>query len=104
MNIWIDTGGLYLRPLAIFRLFHPLLHIRWDAIASIEPRKTLWVKAHQFTFRRDVPMMTFGQPAGQAIFDRWQAHHGDRKSVVEGKRVSVRVDPGGGRSLKKKKQ
>src|SRR3546814_12257100 len=76
MNIWIDTGGLYLRPLAIFRLFHPLLHIRWDAIASIEPRKTLWFKAHQFTFRRDVPMMTFGQPAGQAIFDRWPAHHG----------------------------
>src|SRR3546814_19130864 len=27
---------------------------------------------------------------------------GDRKSVVEGKRVSVRVDLGGGRSLKKK--
>src|SRR3546814_15353045 len=28
----------------------------------------------------------------------------DRKSVVEGKRVSVRVDPGGGRSIKKKKE
>src|SRR3546814_14204990 len=28
----------------------------------------------------------------------------DRKSVVSGKSVSVRVDPGGGRILKKKKQ
>src|SRR3546814_12397365 len=28
----------------------------------------------------------------------------DRKSVVEGKRVSVRVDPGGSRIIKKKKQ
>src|SRR3546814_17842231 len=27
----------------------------------------------------------------------------DRKRVVEGKRVAVRVDPGGGRSIKKKK-
>src|SRR3546814_12125153 len=27
----------------------------------------------------------------------------DRKSGVEGKRVAVRVDPGGGRSIKKKK-
>jgi len=78
MNVWIDTGGFYLRPLAIFRLFPPLLHVRWYAIASIEPRKTLWVKAHQLTFRRDVPMMTFGHSAGQAIFDRWQAHHGGR--------------------------
>src|SRR3546814_13903284 len=29
--------------------------------------------------------------------------NGDRKSVVEGKRVSVRVDHGGGRYIKKKK-
>src|SRR3546814_14228814 len=29
---------------------------------------------------------------------------GDRKSVVEGKSVSVSVDPGGSRKLKKKKQ
>src|SRR3546814_13937684 len=29
---------------------------------------------------------------------------GERKSVVEGKRVSVRVDPGGRRNLKKKQQ
>src|SRR3546814_13305938 len=31
------------------------------------------------------------------------ANHADRKSVVEGKSVSVRVDPGGRRIIKKKK-
>src|SRR3546814_14717751 len=31
-------------------------------------------------------------------------HHQDRKSVVEGKSVSVRVEPGGRRIIKKKKQ
>src|SRR3546814_17824114 len=38
----------------------------------------------------------------------WHARHrrpgADRKSVVEGKRGSVRVDPGGRRILKKKKK
>src|SRR3546814_17983258 len=33
-----------------------------------------------------------------------QHGHGDRKSVVEGKSVSVRVDPGGCRNIKKKKK
>src|SRR3546814_18338756 len=39
-------------------------------------------------------------PAAVAIL---QQRHKDRKSVVEGKRVSVRVDIGGRRSIKKKK-
>src|SRR3546814_15025036 len=45
-------------------------------------------------------------PAGR--HDRWQVERGepavaiaDRKSVVEGKRVSVRVDHGGSRIIKK---
>src|SRR3546814_19813151 len=47
--------------------------------------------------------------AGTADFDwrRWLAAGvlaGERKSVVSGKNVSVRVDPGGRRIMKKKKQ
>src|SRR3546814_12747940 len=34
----------------------------------------------------------------------WAFHRPDRKSLVEGKRVSVRVDLGGGRFIKKKKK
>src|SRR3546814_11403375 len=36
-------------------------------------------------------------------FDGVRSADGDRKSVVEGKGVSVRVDPGGRRIIKKKK-
>src|SRR3546814_11348908 len=38
----------------------------------------------------------------KAGFDKAQAHFGDRKSVVKGKSVSVRVDLGGRRISKKK--
>src|SRR3546814_16542222 len=40
----------------------------------------------------------------KAGFLRFQIHPLDRKSVVSGKSVSVRVDLGGSRSLNKKKQ
>ncbi|WOF44836.1 hypothetical protein KNJ79_08105 [Sphingopyxis indica] len=78
VSVWIDERGFYLRPMILFRLFHPLLHIGWDQVASIEPRKTLWIKAHQLSFRRDVPMLTFGGSAGQSLFDAWQARNGGR--------------------------
>ena len=78
VNVWLDQRGLYLRPSFFFRMFHPPLHIGWDQVASVEPRKTLWVKAVQLTFRRDVPMLTFGGGAGQAILEQWQARHGGR--------------------------
>src|SRR3546814_8833951 len=55
-----DARGLYLRPLKFFSLFHPPLHIGWDAIANLEPRKTLWIQVYHISFRRDVPMLTFG--------------------------------------------
>src|SRR3546814_11242430 len=41
--------------------------------------------------------------AGGGLSITQPLHSVDRKSVVEGKSVSVRVDPGGRRSIKKKK-
>src|SRR3546814_17949384 len=41
---------------------------------------------------------------GAHCLDPRREHGGDRKSVVSGKRVSVRVDLGGRRIIKKKKQ
>lgn len=78
MNVWIDARGFYLRPPVFFRLFHPPLHFGWDAVAAIEPRQTFWIKAWQLAFRRDVPMLTFGGAAGQALFDAWQSRGGGR--------------------------
>src|SRR3546814_394341 len=80
MNIWIDARGLYLRPLKFFSLFHPPLHIGWDAIANLEPRKTLWIQVYHISFRRDVPMLTFGGRAGRAIFDAWHSYGGGQRA------------------------
>src|SRR3546814_18671605 len=46
--------------------------------------------------------VALGVPAGIALARRKGSWTGDRKSVVQGKRVSVRVDLGGGRLIKKK--
>src|SRR3546814_17120210 len=42
--------------------------------------------------------------AAKQPLDGIRIHRADRKSVVEGKRVSVRVDLGGGRIIKQKKK
>ena len=76
MTVWIDQRGVYLRPSILFRIFHPTLHFGWDQVASIEPRKTLWIKAAQLSFRRDVPMLTFGGRAGKSILEHWHTRQG----------------------------
>lgn len=78
MTVWLDARGVWLRPVIFFRIFHPMLHFGWDAVANIEPRKQLWIEAHQLSFRRDLPPLTFVGSAGQAIFDQWQSYGGGR--------------------------
>src|SRR3546814_13178716 len=49
--------------------------------------------------RRPVDLLSAWQVARRLELDQWTS---DRKSVVKGKSVSVRVDLGGGRTIKKK--
>lgn len=78
MTVWLNRGGVWLRPAIFFRMFHPLLHFGWDAVADIEPRKQLWIQAYHLTFRRDLPPMIFAGGAGQALFDQWHSYGGGR--------------------------
>src|SRR3546814_16084964 len=52
--------------------------------------------------RIEVALQVLALRLGQRVFG--QETHGDRKSVVEGKSVAVRVALGGGRLIKKKKR
>ena len=45
MNVWIDRDGFYMRPQLIFRLFHPMLRIRWDQIARVDVWRALLAEA-----------------------------------------------------------
>lgn len=73
VNIWVDQRGLYLRPQLLFRMFHPLIHIRWDQIASAEVRTGFLKRGTQLRFRADVPDMVLRGRSGQVVADRWQA-------------------------------
>ena len=72
MHVWLDERGFFLRPLLLFRMFHPPLHIGWDSIEEVQPRKILQ-QTYQIRLVRDLPILTFGGTAGQALFDRWKA-------------------------------
>src|SRR3546814_19772768 len=50
----------------------------------------------------DVAQDQFGAASGQVVRERLEALRADRKSVVQGKSVSIRVEPGGGRTINKK--
>src|SRR3546814_12857262 len=56
------------------------------------------------TGRRRAGVLHRGVPKSHAGGGPCRTRSGDRKSVVEGKRVSVRVDLGGRRIIKKKKR
>src|SRR3546814_13121501 len=75
-----------------------------------DPRVRAVADALLLELERDpVPDVVAGVlPVDQHLMHRaarpWSAKIGDRKSVVEGKSVSVRVDLGGRRIIKKKKE
>ena len=73
MNIWVDQRGLYLRPQLIFRLFHPLIHIRWDQVVQAEVRTGFLKGGTRLSFKADVPVITMRGRSGQAVAERWQA-------------------------------
>ena len=71
MNIWLDDAGVYLRPPALFRMFHPPLHIGWDSIANVEPRKLLAIQSYRVSLDRDAPGITMAGQSGEAVLERW---------------------------------
>lgn len=71
MNVWLDDAGVYLRPPAAFAAFHPLLHIDWRRIDSVEPRKLLAIKSYRVLLDQGAPPITMAGRSGEAVFERW---------------------------------
>src|SRR3546814_711474 len=82
----------YLQP--TIRFADVLEKIDYDAYQQIrfQPDHALWAESGSFPVQLFHPGRSFKAPVT------------DRKSVVSGKRVSVRVDPGGSRIITKKKK
>lgn len=56
VNAWIDMGGVYLRPLAVFRMFHPMLYLRWTEIEVLE-QTTGWFSRVRIKVSDDLPVI-----------------------------------------------
>ena len=71
MTVWLDDAGIYLRPCVFFRMFHPMLHIGWKDVSSVERRKLLALESYHVSLARDLPALTMAGRSGDAMFDRW---------------------------------
>lgn len=38
INAWIDVNGLYLQPVLLFKMFHPMLFLRWSEMFVLDQR------------------------------------------------------------------
>ena len=76
MNVWIDRDGFYMRPQLIFRLFHPMLRIRWDQIARVDVRKGFFNGGTRLSFRADVPVVAMRGRSARAVAERWHSYGG----------------------------
>src|SRR3546814_11912021 len=99
-DLWIEAGRLLLNEQPQTRTRHPVVagdRIELDA----EPERDETIEA------QDIPIEVVHLDKSIAIINKppgLTVHPGDRKSVVSGKSVSVRVDIGGRSNLKKKTQ
>ena len=73
VNVWVDPRGFYMRPQLFFRMFHPLVHIRWDQIAKADVRAGFLKGGTRLTFRADVPTVAMRGRSARAVAERWQA-------------------------------
>lgn len=76
LNGWVHTSGVYLRPAWMFKLFHPMLHFRWDEIERVEPLAKIMSKRFKFSTRRARrPFVIYGA-LGEAVHKGWTERRG----------------------------
>lgn len=76
MHGWIDSSGLYLRPAMLFRIFHPMLLIRWSDIKAIKPPKMGWLGGQHLDLGTHSTGITLFGRLGRAVVTEWSARTG----------------------------
>src|SRR3546814_11961612 len=102
---FFQKGGFMMYPIAIVLALSVAITIeRWLFLSRVEnENRKLWKEAAPLLANGDVATVEQIVSGSDTAVGRILSA-GDRKSVVEGKSVSVRVDIGGRRIIKKKKQ
>jgi len=70
LTVWIAPDGLFIRPVLLFRAFHPTLLIPWSSVASVSEEKKLLSKLTALECEIDGAPLMLHLPGGhQADFD-----------------------------------
>lgn len=78
INAWLDHEGLYLRPSLMFRLFHPMLFLRWNQMQSVEETRLFLFKRIKVQMAGDVPAILAAGRLGQEFLSGWQQRRPQR--------------------------
>ncbi len=49
LTVIVAANGLYMRPIVLFKLFHPPLLIPWSAFSDYRTKKVLWATVVEYT-------------------------------------------------------
>lgn len=76
---WTSDAGFWLRPLLIFRAFHPTIYVPWAQVVSIERERMLLSSRARVKLAGDVPDILFAGALARALLDRPQDKSRRRK-------------------------
>jgi hypothetical protein len=69
IDAWVDTGGVYLRPNALRRMFHPMLFLRFDQMEVLYEHGRFHERV-EVRMPGDLPMFVASGPLGTAIAEK----------------------------------
>jgi hypothetical protein len=72
INAWFERDGVFLRPSMLFRLFHPMLFLRWNQIQSVEESNFLLFKKVKLQMAGGSPPISATGRLGREILEQWQ--------------------------------
>ncbi len=78
INFYIAPSGLFMRPLILFRMFHPALRFAWNDIRSITQGKQFFARYYALDFGPDLPSILVSDgvmsKAGSRIEEAWRRY------------------------------
>lgn len=89
ITIWLDAEGIWMQPTAMHRAGHPLLHLPWREVASMEIGTRILDQAYILQMRGDFPSLAFYGQSGKAIYDHWLALSPANQPYPDGRNFGV---------------
>mgnify|MGYP000188451128 CR=1 FL=1 len=71
MSGWVHHSGLYLRPIWLFRIGHPLITLNWDDIIHFSEQKIVRLRIYTIKFRTELPEIRLYNRLGTAAYKAW---------------------------------